>query len=35
MEYQAELNEKYMPVLFCISSFSGTDYKKLHDTAKF
>ena len=31
MEYQAKLNEKYMPVLFCISSFEATSYKKLHD----
>ena len=31
MEYQAELNEKYTPVLHCISSFEGTSYKKLQD----
>ena len=36
MEYQAKLNENYMPVLFCISSiFEVTCYKKLHDTAWF
>ena len=35
MEYQAKLNEKYMPVLFCISSFGSTSYKKLHGIARF
>ena len=35
MEYQAKLNENYMPVLFCISSFEVSSYKKLHDTAWF
>ena len=35
MEYQAKLNENYMPVLFCFSSFEVTSYKKLHDTAWF
>ena len=29
MEYQVKLNEKYMPVLHCISSFEGTSFKKL------
>ena len=33
MEYQAKLNENYMPVLFCISRFEVISYKKLHDTA--
>ena len=28
MEYQAKLNERYMPVLHCISSLKGTSYKK-------
>ena len=27
MEYKAKLNEKYMPVLHCISSLKGTSYK--------
>ena len=27
MEYQAKLNENYMSVLFCISSFEVTSYK--------
>ena len=31
MEYQAELNQKYMPVLHCISRFEGTSYNKLQD----
>ena len=31
MEYQAKLNEKYMPVLHYISNFEDTSYKKLHD----
>ena len=35
MENQAKLNENYMPVLFCISSFEVASYKKLHDTACF
>ena len=35
MENQAKLNENYMPVLFCISSFEVASYKKLHDTAWF
>ena len=35
MDYQAKSNEKYMPVLFCISSFEGTSYKKLCDIARF
>ena len=33
MEYQAKLNEKYMPVLHYISNFEDTSYKKLHDAA--
>ena len=33
MEYQAKLNEKYTSVLQCISSFEGTSYGKLQDTA--
>ena len=33
MEYQAKLNENDIPVLFCISSFEVTSYKKLHDPA--
>ena len=33
MEYQAKINEKYRPVLQCISSFEGTSYKKLQDIA--
>ena len=33
MENQAKLNEKYMPVLQCISSFEVTSYKKLLDIA--
>ena len=32
MEYQAKLNEKYMPVLHCISSFEDTSSKKLQGT---
>ena len=35
MEYQAKLNENYMPFLFCISSFEVTSQKKLHDKAWF
>ena len=35
MEYQAKLNEKYIPVSFCISRFEGTSYKKLHDIGRF
>ena len=31
MEYQAELNQEYMPVLHCISRFEGTSYNKLQD----
>ena len=27
--YYAKFNEKYMPVLHCISSFEDTSYKKL------
>ena len=30
VEYQANLNEKYMPVLHYISSFESNSYKKLH-----
>ena len=30
---QAKLNAKYMPDLHCISSFEGTSYKTLQDTA--
>ena len=33
LEHQAKLNEKYRPVLHCHSSFEGTSYKKLQDTA--
>ena len=33
MEYLAKLNERYMAVLHCVTSFEGTSYKKLHDTA--
>ena len=33
MKYQPKLNEKYMPFLHCISSFEGTSYKHLKDTA--
>ena len=33
MEFQAKLNEKYTPVLHCISSFEGIPFKKLRDTA--
>ena len=33
--YQTTLNENCMSVLFCISSFEVTSYKKLHDTAWF
>ena len=32
MEYQPKLNAKYMPVLYCISSFEGASNEKLHDT---
>ena len=28
MEYQAKLNETYMPVLHCISSLTGASYEK-------
>ena len=35
MEYQAKVNENYMSVLFCISSFEVTSYKKLHETTWF
>ena len=31
MEYQAKLNENFMPVLLRISRFEVTSYKKLHD----
>ena len=30
-----KVNENYMPVLFCISSFEITSYKKLRGTAWF
>ena len=33
MEYQAKLNEKYVPVLHSVSSFEGTSSEKLRDTA--
>ena len=33
MEYQPKLKEKYTPSLLCISSFQGTSYKNLQDTA--
>ena len=33
MEYQAKLNEKYMPVLYYRSSFEGTSCIKLQDVA--
>ena len=32
MEYQPKSNEKYTPILHCISSFEGTFYKKIEDT---
>ena len=35
MEYQTKLNENFMAVLFCISSFEVTSYKRLDDTAWF
>ena len=35
MEYQAKLNKNYMPILFCVSSFEITSYKKLYDTLGF
>ena len=33
LEYQPELNEKYMPFLYYISSSDGTSYKHFYDTA--
>ena len=35
MEHQAELNESYMPVLFCLSNFEATSYNNLCDAARF
>ena len=34
-QYQAKLNENYLPHLFCVSSFEVTSYKRLHYTAWF
>ena len=33
MDYQPKLNKKDTPFLYCISSFEGTSYKNLEDTA--
>ena len=33
MEYWLKLNEKYTAVLYFISSFEGTSWKKLQDAA--
>ena len=33
IEYQPKSNEEYITFLHCISSFEGTSYKNLYDTA--